>query len=145
MTPAQFGLLIGGLIPAILFGISGVLQKVSKNQEVSLGAHLVAIGIGVVIVGVAICLYTPEQNYSIKRLIPSSLIGFCWGVGMTMVAFAINKYNAPLSQLTPLYNMNTIVTVLIALIAFAEWKEVNLVKLSIGTLLIVGGGILVSS
>ncbi len=144
MTNAQLGILIGGIVPAVLFGISGLFQKFSAQQGVSLGAHIVAIGIGVCLVGIVICGMHQQQDYSVKRLIPSLIIGASWGTGMLLVAIAITKYNASLSVVTPLYNMNTLITVLAALIIFAEWKDANLTKLIIGTGLIILGGILVS-
>lgn len=140
----QLGILLGGLIPAILFGISGIFQKISANQQVSLGPHLITIGIGVAAVGLALVILTGEQDFTLKKLIPSVVIGVSWGSGMVLIAIAIIKYGAALSVITPLYNMNTLVTVMLAMIIFAEWKDANLVKLTIGTLLIVGGGILVA-
>lgn len=145
MTQTQLGLLVGGVIPAILFGIAGFFQKVSTNQGITLGAHLVSIGVGVVAIGVTLCIFQSEQTFTIKKAIPSLVIGMSWGLGMTLVALAIIKYAAPLSLITPLYNMNTLITVAAALIVFSEWKDVNMVKLVLGSLLIVGGGILVSS
>lgn len=145
MTQTQLGLLIGGLIPACLFGIAGLFQKFSAQQNITLGAHLVAIGIGVVSVGIAICLYNMNQTFSFKAAIPSFVIGAAWGAGMFLVAIAITKYSASLAQVTPLYNMNTLVTVIAALIIFSEWKDVNMTKLILGTVMIVAGGILVST
>jgi len=72
-------------------------------------------------------------------------MGIAWGAGVLLVALAINNYKAPLSVLAPLYNMNTLVTVLGALFIFSEWKDVNVIKLIIGSILIVGGGVLVST
>ena len=145
MTQAQLGLLIGGIIPAILFGFSGLFQKISANQNITLGAHLIVIGLGVVAVGIVLCIINPAQSFSITAASPSFIIGSSWGVGMTLVSVALIKYKAPLAQVAPLYNMNTLVAVACALVVFSEWKEVNLLKLSIGTVLIVVGGILVST
>jgi len=72
-------------------------------------------------------------------------MGLCWGVGVLLVSMAISRYDTKLSILAPLYNMNTLVTVIGALIIFSEWKDVNVVKLIIGALLIVAGGVLVST
>jgi len=145
MTQTQLGLLIGGIIPAVLFGVSGLINKISAQQNITLGAHILTIGIGVTIVGIFICIFQPSQIYSLKAATPSLIIGAFWGAGMTLVAIALTKYNASLAQITPLYNMNTLVTVAAALILFSEWKDANLVKLSIGTVFIILGGILVST
>lgn len=145
MTQTQLGLLIGGLIPAFLFGISGFVQKISTNQNITIGAHLVTIGVGVITVGLIVCLINNGEVYTIKKVIPSFIIGAAWGAGMFLVTFALMKYNASLSALAPLYNMNTLITVVVALILFSEWKEANLYKLLAGSLLITIGGVLVAS
>lgn len=145
MTQSQLGIIIGGLIPALLFGISGFVQKISANQNVTLGAHLVTIGLGVVAIGIVVSIFGSGEVFTIKKMIPSFIIGAAWGIGMFLVTIALIKYNAPLSTVTPLYNMNTLVTVIVALIFFSEWKDAHLVKLISGTFLIILGGILVST
>jgi len=145
MSQSQLGILIGGLIPALLFGFSGISQKFSSKFGISTGAYIVTVGIGVLLVGVSICLINREQVYNIKSIIPSALTGAFWGIGMMLVAVAISKYSAPLSKLAPLYNMNTLIAVIGALVIFSEWKDVNTVKVIIGSILIIAGGVLVSS
>jgi len=125
--------------------MSGLFQKVSSQQNITLGAHILVIGLGVTLVGILICVFQPSQSVSFKAAWPSLTIGACWGIGMLFVAISLTKYGALLSQVTPLYNMNTLVTVAAALFIFSEWKDASLVKLGIGTVLIVAGGILVST
>ena len=145
MTQAQLGILLGGIVPAILFGIAGLFQKVSADLNPPLGIHLVNIGIGVVSVGVVLWLMNPSQDINLKAAGSSFVIGAAWGTGMSLVAIALVKYNASLAQITPLYNMNTLVTVAAALFIFSEWKDVKMAKLIAGTICIVIGGILVST
>ncbi len=145
MTQAQLGILIGGIIPAFLFGISGICQKWSNQHGISTGAYLVSIGIGVLCVGVVLCVYNSEQQFSTASVVPAIALGVFWGLGILLVAIAISKYGARLSVLAPLYNMNTLVAVVGALFIFSEWKDANLVKLGFGTIMIILGGVLVSS
>ena len=145
MTQAQLGILIGGIIPAFLFGISGICQKWSNQHGISTGAYLVSIGIGVLCVGVVLCIYNSEQQFSTASVVPAIALGVFWGLGILLVAIAISKYGARLSVLAPLYNMNTLVAVVGALFIFSEWKDANLVKLGFGTIMIILGGVLVSS
>ncbi|MFT5882589.1 MAG: glucose uptake protein GlcU [Crocinitomicaceae bacterium] len=145
MTQAQLGVLIGGIIPALLFGVSGICQKWSNQHGISTGAYLVSIGIGVLCVGLALCVYNSDQHFSMASVIPAVTLGVFWGLGILLVAIAISKYGAPLSTLAPLYNMNTLVAVVGALFIFSEWKDANLVKLGFGTIMIILGGVLVSS
>lgn len=145
MTQAQLGILIGGIIPAFLFGISGICQKWSNQHGISTGAYLVSIGIGVLCVGVVLCIYNSEQQFSTASVVPAIALGVFWGLGILLVAIAISKYGARLSVLAPLYNMNTLVAVVGALFIFSEWKDANLFKLGFGTIMIILGGVLVSS
>jgi len=99
----------------------------------------------VVLVGVVLCVWNTTQTVNVKSIIPAIVMGLAWGAGVVLVAIAINNYKTPLSDLAPLYNMNTLVTVVGALFIFSEWKDVNAMRLVLGSLLIIGGGVLVSS
>ena len=66
------------------------------------------------------------------------------GGGIACIAIALKKYDAQISQLVPLYNMNTLFAVLIGMVAFAEWREVSLAKILISSVLIISGGVLAS-
>lgn len=145
MTQEHMGLLIGGLLPAVFFGVAGVCQKWSNQHGITTGVYLVSIGLGVVLVGAVLWALNTEQKFSTAAVIPAVGMGLSWGTGVVLVALGISKYGSPISQLAPLYNMNTLVTVVIALFVFSEWKDVHIVKLTIGALMIIAGGVLVSS
>ena len=145
MSDTQLGILVGGIIPALLFGISGICQKLSNQHGISTGAYVVSVGTGVILVGVVLCLFNTSQSANIKSIVPAVTMGICWGIGVLLVTMAITKYGTKLYVLAPLYNMNTLVTVIGALILFSEWKDLNVVKLMIGAVLIVAGGVLVST
>ena len=145
MTQTQIGIVLGGLVPATLFGITGLFQKFSANQPIILGALMMTEGIGVLTEGTIISLINPTQSFGFRAAIPSFIVGASWGTGMSLVATAITKYKTPLSQVTPLYNMSTLLTVGAALIVFSEWKDVIMANLLAGTVCIVLGGILGSS
>lgn len=144
MTNAQTGLLIGGLLPAIIFGIAGLCQKWGSTQGLGLGGYVVSVGFGCLSIGLLLWLFTGEQNFSVKAAIPAYLLGVFWAIGVTAVSFSLSHYGASLAKITPLYNMNTLVTVVGALLIFNEWKDVHLLRLVIGSLLIVAGGVLVT-
>jgi len=145
MSETQLGIVVGGIIPAVLFGVSGICQKLSNQNGISTGAYVISVGLGVLLVGVVLCLFNTSQTANAKSIIPAVTMGVCWGVGVLLVAMAISKYGTKLSVLAPLYNMNTLVTVVGALFIFSEWKDLNVVKLIIGAVLIVAGGVLVST
>lgn len=145
MTNATTGIIIGGILPALLFGVSGVLQKASMQAGIGIGPYLLCIAVGVFGTGAVFSGLTSERLVSPTSGAYALLIGVVWSLSMGLVALALNTYQAPLAKLAPLYNMNTLVVVLIALVVFAEWKEVSSLKLLIGTILIIIGGTLVAN
>jgi hypothetical protein len=137
-------LFVGGLLPAIIFGVGGVLQKFVARAGMGVGPYLAVIGLSVTVIGLAITLFIPDRSLSIPSILFSTLLGLTWAAGTALIIVALQRYGTPLAKLVPLYNMNTLVTVLLALGLFAEWKEVSVIKLLLGTVLIVIGGTLVA-
>lgn len=144
MTSQQLGLIIGGLLPALFYGISSVFAKSSTNAGMSVGGHLFVIGIAISITGVLFNFLLPGNIPSLLAVTSSSMQGVFWGLGTGCVVLGLLKYQAPLAKLVPLYNMNTLVTSGLALVIFSEWRAVNPLQLLIGAGLIIAGGILVS-
>lgn len=145
MSNATSGLLVGGIIPALLFGLFAVLTKASSQQGLQTSPYLIAVGLAIAAVGV---LSGPLLGglgpLSGKSVGLGFAAGLFWGLGMLLVSIALVKLAAPISQLVPLYNMNTLVAVLIGLWAFAEWRDLQLGWLLGGTVLITVGGLMVS-
>lgn len=144
MNSQTLGIIVGGLIPALCYGVAGIFSKTSANAGMPVGTHLVFIGLAVSMVGGIFNQILPGKIPSIAAIASSSVLGATWGLGTGCVALGIILYQAPISKLTPLYNMNTLIGVVLALILFSEWKSVNLSILMIGTLFICIGGILVA-
>ena len=128
----------------MLFGLAGVFQKSSAQAGIGIGLYLFCIGTGVVLAGGVFYAALPDRTISMRSGLFASMIGLSWAIGMGLVAVALAKYTAPLSRLVPLYNMNTIVAVLIALVVFSEWKDVSVIRLLTGSVLIIAGGVLVA-
>ncbi len=144
MSSKLLGLLVGGVLPALLYGVSSVFAKSSTNAGMSVGGHLFFIGIAISATGLLFNLLLPGPIPSLIAVTYSSLQGVFWGFGTGCVVLGLLKYQAPLAKLVPLYNMNTLITSGLALLIFAEWQQVNPNQLFLGAGLIVVGGILVS-
>lgn len=138
------GLIVGGLLPALFYGLAGFLAKTSTNTGIAVGPYLICIGVAVSTVGVVMQLWLPGPLPSIAAIASSGGLGLLWGTGTGCVALALLKYQAPLAKLVPLYNMNTLIAVVLALVIYAEWQTVKLSQLAIGAVLVTLGGILVS-
>lgn len=144
MTSQSIGLLVGGLLPAILYGLSGIFSKASTKAGIGLGLYLIVIGLSVTFIGAGFYFYSPDRTFSLRSGLHAFGFGATWGLGTGLVAIGLTKYAVPLGKLVPLYNMNTLVAVLLALWIFAEWKDVRVMQLLAGSLFIIAGGILVA-
>ena len=145
MTSKSVALLLGGFLPAFIYGGSALFQKISTNLGISLPAYLVATGIGVAIVGIGFYLFDHSFTFTVKSGLYACAFGVTWGIASALVAYTLLNFDIPISQLVPLYNMNTLIAVLLALIVFSEWKELDTVKLLSGAALIVAGSIFVAN
>jgi transporter family protein len=144
MSSQWIGLVVGGLLPALFYGVSSLFAKTSSNAGMSVGGHLFFIGIAISLTGLLYNRWLPGHIPSLAAVISSSLQGLLWALGTGCVVLGLLKYQVPLAKLVPLYNMNTLVTVGIALVIFAEWRETNPGQLFLGAGFIILGGILVS-
>ncbi len=145
MNNQLMGIIIGGFIPAILFGIGGLLQKTTQKTGISMSWYIVFISAGVLVAGLILLATEPTKQVTIRAGISSFLIGLFRAFGMVCVAIAISIFGIPLSTLAMLYNINTLVAVILGFIIYAEWKVVNAVTLVTGTVLIVIGGTVVAN
>jgi uncharacterized membrane protein len=145
MQKATVALLIGGLLPAVLFGISGVLQKTSAKAGIGTGPYLVVIGLVVVTVGLTVTVIQGDRTINLQSALNTCAYGLFWSSGIMCIALALGRYDARISQLVPLYNMNTLVAVGLGLLVLGEWKEVNSWQLLLGAGLAVAGGVLAAT
>ena len=143
MSPQVLGLIIGGLIPALLFSLNGLLNKLVTQTGTGVGWLLLLTGIGVAASSIPFFILLPS-GVSSRGVGFSLLMGITWGLGVGLIAVAILKFRSPLSQLVPLYNMNTLFVVLLSLLIFAEWKSVGIFKLVVGAMFVLVGGTLVA-
>jgi uncharacterized membrane protein len=145
MNSQYLALLIGGILPAVFFGVSGVIQKSSAKAAIGTGPYLMVVGLVVLGVGAFITIF--QKDWTINRTSGAytALYAFLWSMGVACVAIALSRYQAQISQLVPLYNMNTLVAVILGLILFGEWKDLNLGRLFAATALTIAGGILAAT
>lgn len=144
LSPRMIGIIIGGVLPAVIFGIGSLFSKASTNVGINIGWYIVCTGIAVMLVGVVFLLIHPGSPPSVRAGLYAAGLGVCWGIGTGLVAIGLSKYRLPISTLTPLFNANTIVTVLLALLIFSEWKGISVWKLLVGVVMTVAGGIIVA-
>lgn len=141
---SYYGLIIGGLIPALAFGIGAILQKYSNDIGISQSYYLVCFSIGIALTSVISAFVFSNNVFSYKAGAFAIGHGFLFGIGFVALAVGLTVFQMPVSKLVPLANMSTLVTVICGLIIFSEYAKLNVVNLFLGALLIIAGGIIVS-
>lgn len=144
MSASVLGIIIGGLLPALLLGVSGTFLKAGINAGLGPGWYLMHTGVAVFLTGLVVQWGMAESMPSARAAGYAFVAGLFWAVASAGFSFALGRYGMPLGKLVPLINMNTLVAVLLALWIFAEWQQVKVASLLLGALLIVIGGTLVA-
>jgi len=140
---------IYGIIAALLYGLSAVTAKYATSSnyiglDIQTAAFLMLIGIGIVFLAYAFSGGMPSLTNNTTALSVGILAGALWAAGMVVTFFAL-KSGAEISKLAPLYNTNTLVAVTLGIVLLKELPAgTEKIKVIIGAILIVIGGILLS-
>jgi uncharacterized membrane protein len=135
---------VGGVLPAVFWGITAVLQKLSAQHATGPAAYLAAFGGMIALAGFAASRVWPSGSWSKEGLAYAGAAGLTFAVGTGLIALALWRYHAPLSQLAPIWSCNVLVTVAVSTFALGEMSVVNVPRLALGTVLIVAGALLVT-
>ncbi|WP_437192198.1 hypothetical protein [Planctomicrobium sp. SH527] len=144
MTSKQIALLVGGLLPAVGLGIGAFFQKMSGHHGIATGPFLIVGGLVISAVGGFFIAFERDATITPKAVGYTVLFAISWAVSSGLISLALRKLGANLSQIVPIYNMNTLVAVLASMMLLAEWRTVSPPKIIAASLLIIAGGILAS-
>ncbi len=138
------GLIIGGLFPAIAFGVGALFQKHSNDIGIGQSNYLLCFSVGTIVAAIFAVMIFSENNFSSRAGLFAVGHGLLFGAGFVCLAIGLTVYQESVSKLVPLANMSTLVTVILGLIIFSEYSKLNVQPLLAGSALILIGGILVS-
>lgn len=128
----------------IAFAAGNIFMKASTDSGIGIAYYLFCSALALIILGLIIMIFWPDKNISWQSGGFAFGATFLWGCGVACITIALQHFGAPLSKITPLFNVNTLFTVLLALIIFAEWQQVKSLQLIAGSVLIVAGSVLVT-
>lgn len=131
-----------GILVALVLGIYNFLYGLLA-RNINSSTVLVGLGIGIIAVGLIVKLLTSETAIEVNKLKFPVLIGLVLGLGVFLVTKAFADPNAKVSQLIPLINANTLVSVVLGLTLLKEYQTAPLLKVILGTLLILFGSIVI--
>lgn len=137
--------IVYGIIAAIFFAVNTIVYKVAAqkgNFSPYYGSFMFALGV-VLVCGIFL-LFKPSFDFEFKSSSLALAAGMIWGLGLLAIAVAISQ-KADVARLAPIYNTNTILAVLLAIIFLKEIPDVSqIIRIIAGAVLIVVGAILVS-
>lgn len=142
MTPG--GVLIGGLIPALCLGLGTVLMRGSIAGGATIPLYVATVGTTVAVLGWTAIAVTGWPGATLKGVGLATTMGVTWSIAIACMAFGFGVLKLPVSVVAPLTNCNALVAVLAAALAFSEWKDLQMGKVVLGTLLICLGATTVS-
>ena len=134
-----------GIIAAVCFGVTNILFKVAQ-QKGSLSPYYLSflIALGAVLVSGLFLAFNPDFQFELKSNSLALAAGMLWAIGMLAVAVAIVQ-KADIARLAPIFNANTLVTVLLGIIFLKELPDISqMFRVVAGAILIVVGAVLVS-
>ncbi len=142
MSKQTLAILIGGLLPALLYGAAGVLQKTASKTGIGPGPYILIIGVVAVVIGGVITLVSQDASVSWSGAGQTAGFAVLWSAAIVSIMLALGRYDGPVSVIVPLYNMNTLIAVLLGLFVLGEWEGLNEWRLIAGAVMIVAGGAL---
>jgi hypothetical protein len=145
MSKTTLALFVGGLLPAVLFGVASTFQKTAARAGIGTGPYLIAIGSVVLLVGVVVTAAQSDSATLREGVAWACGYGLLWSSAIGCIVIALSRFDANISQLVPIYNLNTLVAVAIGLALLGEWKDVVPWRVAAGAVLAVAGGVLAAT
>lgn len=146
MSTPGFALLVGGVVPACLWGIAAIFQKVSTQHGLAPGPFLAAFGATIMISGVAFAVVqrsTGDPSWAGIRYAMAA--GFFYAVAAGLISFTLLRFGSPISRLAPILGCNVLITVLLGAFLLGEAQALNVWRLMGGTLAVLLGLALVTT
>ncbi len=138
-----------GILAALAYGASTFFVKLSTSDKhfgVSQPVFMLLMLIGIAIVFAANAMTSnglalPSDPLALGACVTA---GILWGLGMVSVVLALSG-GADISRLTPIFNTNTLVAVILGILVLGELPaSPDKFKVIAGALMIVAGSVLVS-
>ncbi|OGK26526.1 hypothetical protein A2954_00995 [Candidatus Roizmanbacteria bacterium RIFCSPLOWO2_01_FULL_37_12] len=132
-----------GLLASLFLGIYNFLYGL-LDKKLQISTILIGIGTGIILTGIIYAVIVRKNifEFNANWWLPS-VIGLTIGIAIIFVIKSFSDPKVKVSQLVPLINTNTLFSVTLGLIIFKEYQSVSLIKVLLGTLLILLGAIVI--
>lgn len=138
-------IVIGGVLPAICWGVTAIFQKLSAQEGTPPGQYLLVFGLVIGLGGLIASLLQKGAVWSASGIGYAALAGFTFSAGTGLISFALWRYGTPISKIAPILSANVLVTVAIGLLVLNEIQDVRVAHLLAGMAAILVGAYLVSN
>jgi transporter family protein len=138
-------LIVGGVAPATLWGVTAVLQKLSADAALGPGRFLAVFGLVIAASGAVYAYASNETGASPRGAGYAFAAGLAYSLGTGLLSFALGRLHVPLSRVSPILSANVLIPVAIGLVFLGERAAVSPTRLVLGAAVIVAGAILVTS
>jgi transporter family protein len=146
MSNSALALLIGGVVPACLWGIAAIFQKMSTQHDLAPGPFLAAFGITITVSGVAFAIVERGPAAAPWAGLRYALAaGFFYAVAAGLISFTLLRFGSPISKLAPILGCNVLITVLLGAFLLGEAESLNVWTLVGGTVVVLAGLTLVTA
>lgn len=141
--------LVYALLSMVAWGSYIVAAKVTTSPKYyglspRLSSMLMFAGIGLIFLFYWLWPSGKGKELTIGSTVSGVSTGVLWGLGMLFSFLAIET-GANVSRLVPIYNCNTLIAVLLGILVLRELGDASqIIRILIGSVLIVVGGVLVS-
>jgi len=141
--------LVFALLAMVCWGSYIVIAKVATSEKYcGLGPRwsaLLMVGGIIIVVGIYLAFSKgAKPEITVPSVVAGVSQGLLWALGMLFSLFAI-RAGADVSRAVPIFNCNTLVAVMLGVMVLHEIPDMaGVVRILAGSLMIVGGGILVA-
>ena len=137
----QNPIIIGGVIPAIIIGIYNFSLKII-SRHLTISEVIISIALAMLLVGILWGFYNSETISFKKPYFWGSFgIGIIYAFAVIGITYAFANLNANTSQIIPIITTNILLVSILSVVFLGE--NVNIIKVSLGSILIILGSILV--
>ncbi|MBS0518193.1 MAG: hypothetical protein JSR90_05845 [Proteobacteria bacterium] len=146
MPTPYLALLVGGVLPACLWAITALLQKLSAQHHLGPGPFLAAFGTMVLAIGLVLSVAQRGiGEFSWTGLHYALASGLAYAIATGLISYALLSFGIPISKLAPVLGCNVLVTVLLGILLLGEGADLDAWKAIGGTVVVMLGLALVTS
>jgi len=115
-----------------------------RSSSASIATYVATLGTTIAVVGWLASAVAGGVSGGCRAIGATVAMGLTWSVAIACMSYGFATLKLPISIVAPLTNSNAFIAVTLGAFLFAEYKDLDMGRVVIGTLLICAGATLVS-